>query len=85
MIKDGKCMKSHIFHNRIQAEEFFKGILKECKVKNSENVKKAIEVVRTEVTLDEVIIICMSCNTDQEKEFLFEVEEVNLRLVCVIM
>lgn len=85
MVNDGKCMKSHIFHNRDQAQEFFKSILKECKVKNPENLEKALEISRIEVALNEVIVICMNCNTDKEKEFVYEVEEVNHRLVCVIM
>ena len=82
---DGKSSKTRIFNDRKEAQDFLENLPNEYEIIQRETLKKAIEELETSDCVNEIMVIYMRCNKKNEKNFFYEIEKTDYKLVCVIM
>ena len=81
---DGKILETRIFNDRKEAQDFLENLPNEYEIIQRATLKKAIQEIETSDCVNEIMVIYISYNKGNEKNFFYEIEETDHRLLCVI-
>lgn len=69
LIMDGKSLKTRIFNDRKEAQDFLENLPNEYEIIQRATLRKAIQELETSDCVNEIMVIYMRCNKGNEKIF----------------